>query len=62
MFVLGPIIVLSAIGFFCWLLFTLTVFCWESSKAEANNDAITFLQSALQTSAHKPEVAKNLLC
>lgn len=26
MFVLGPIIALSAIGFFCWLLFTLAVF------------------------------------
>lgn len=26
MFVLGPLMVLSAIGFFCWLLFTLAVF------------------------------------
>lgn len=26
MFVLGPVIVLSAIGFFCWLLFTLAVY------------------------------------
>ncbi len=62
MFVLGPVIVLSAIGFFCWLLFTLAVFCRESPKAEINNDAIKFLLSALQTNAHRPEVAKNLLC
>ncbi|OJX78562.1 hypothetical protein [Magnetospirillum sp. 64-120] len=26
MFLLGPLMVLSAIGFFCWLLFTLAVF------------------------------------